>query len=143
MSYRSFCLSQCPLECETVSFTYKKESWPLDENAVSSLYYNRTKDFLESTNSSYSIHSVDSLKRTILDVYLYYEDLSYTEITQIPKMSVTNLISDIGGTFGLFLGLSLLSLVEIAHIIVALVKVFLSLVRVENNGVNPYTLKSL
>lgn len=143
MSYRSFCLSQCPLECETVSFTYKKESWPLDENAVSSLYYNRTKDFLESTNSSYSIHSVGSLKRTILDVYFYYEDLSYTEITQIPKMSVTNLISDIGGTFGLFLGLSLLSLVEIAHIIVALVKVFLSLVRVENNGVNPYTLKSL
>lgn len=40
-------------------------------------------------------------------------DLSLLEITQIPKTSMIDLISNIGGTLGLFVGMTFLSFVEI------------------------------
>ena len=50
--------------------------------------------------------SYRSLKNTILEVTVYYEDLSYTMISQTAKTNLIDLISNCGGLLGLFIGTS-------------------------------------
>ena len=49
-------------------------------------------------------------------ITLYFKELKYTEVSEMPKMTTANVISNIGGTFGLFLGLSLMSFFEILQL---------------------------
>jgi hypothetical protein len=43
--------------------------------------------------------------------------MSFTEITEKPSFPFVDLISNVGGTFGLFLGIILLSFLEVVEII--------------------------
>ena len=67
---------------------------------------------LISLNRNISDVSDDELNSRILNLFIFFEDLKYTEIKQIAKTTQTDLVSKIGGTLGFFLGLSLLSFVE-------------------------------
>ena len=58
-----------------------------------------------------------------LDLYFYFSDLSYLEITQIPKINEYSLIASIGGSLGLFVGIRFLSLVEVVEYIIDLIYV--------------------
>lgn len=53
------------------------------------------------------------------EVYLvvYYRSLKYTFSSQIPKMKLADIISNIGGIFGLFVGASFMSFIEFIQII--------------------------
>jgi len=53
----------------------------------------------------------------IVEFYAYYKSLKYTIIDQKPEVNLTDLISDIGGVIGAFLGISILSFVEIIELI--------------------------
>ena len=50
-------------------------------------------------------------------VNIYYEELSYVSITELPKATSDNLWGNIGGLLGLFLGTSLLTFVEVIDLI--------------------------
>ena len=52
-------------------------------------------------------------------INIYYDLLEYTEIVEVEKTSLIDLFSSIGGTLGLFLGMSFLSIIEIFELIVA------------------------
>ena len=58
----------------------------------------------------------ESMQDTLLMVNVYYDELFYTEIEDEPKLEIETLLSLIGGYMALFLGMSLLSLVEIFEI---------------------------
>ena len=86
--FLSECNPQCPLECESTSFPYS-----------SYVYQSRTQNIFN-INYQFGIH-------------LYFEASRYTVISQIAKTTLPDIVSIVGGTLGLFLGLSLLSFVEI------------------------------
>lgn len=54
----------------------------------------------------------------------FFDVLNNMEITQYPKMDVSELLSNVGGTLGLFLGISLLTFIEIFEftIIIKMIK---------------------
>jgi hypothetical protein len=54
----------------------------------------------------------------VLILTFFYESLSYTVIDQIPKMNMLDLISNIGGNLGLFIGVSFLSFAEIIELFI-------------------------
>ena len=68
------------------------------------------------------------LNKYLFSIRIYYQDLSYNLITQKPKQKLFDLISMIGGTFGLFIGVSFLSLPEI---IILLFEIFFVLINFE------------
>lgn len=82
------CSKFCPLECDSISYDVSINSFK-NENKVK----NET------------------------EIYVYYRDLKYTSITQQPKMKVFDLISNIGGIFGLFISLSFVTLFEINELL--------------------------
>jgi hypothetical protein len=63
----------------------------------------------------------DSLKRNLVQVSVYYGDLGYILYEELENMSLEDLISNIGGTLGLFLGMSFLSFMEILDVILQII----------------------
>ena len=57
---------------------------------------------------------------------MYYDSLSFVSSEDTPSMDIVALLANVGGTLGLFLGISVLSLFEALHV---LVEVFLSFER--------------
>ena len=58
------------------------------------------------------------IKGSVLSLNIYFEQLSYTEISQNAKTELVDLVSNIGGLLGLFIGTSFLSFVEIIEIFI-------------------------
>jgi hypothetical protein len=83
------CYEYCPLECD--SFSY--------DISVSSNSYIKKND-----SNKYKI-------------YVYFDDLKYTLISEQPKFDFIDLVSNIGGSLGLFLGISFISFLELFEII--------------------------
>lgn len=109
--YYQACKSLCPLECNTTTYDITAQS----------IKYVTSQSKLALARSVIPLAEIAGLSDTtlasrILSLYVFYEDLKFTEITQIAKTTPTDLVSKIGGTLGFFLGLSLLSFIEILEL---------------------------
>ena len=107
------CLKMCPLECERVSYQLTLSSSNFPSFSSYLIYKNIT-------NLSYEV-----VRENSLAVNIYYQDLGYTRISETPTMIIQDLLSQIGGTLGLFIGFSLLSLIELLELMLELMFIFL------------------
>ena len=64
--------------------------------------------------------NAEAARRTFVSVDLFYDTLAYTLSTETPSMDVVALLANIGGTMGLFLGVSLLHVCELVEAFVEL-----------------------
>ena len=72
-----------------------------------------------------------SLASNLVSIDVYYEKLAYTLIEEEPKITLEDLIGALGGHLHLFLGMSLMSFLELFEFILL---IFLSMV--QKNQVN-------
>ena len=63
-------------------------------------------------NLSSSILSYSYLQSTLSKINIFYQEMTYTSISESPALLIEDLIAFIGGNLGLFLGMSLLSVIE-------------------------------
>eukprot|EP00105_Crassostrea_gigas_P041363 XP_019925511.1 PREDICTED: degenerin mec-10-like [Crassostrea gigas] len=61
------------------------------------------------------------LEENFLKAVIYYEDLNFEKISEEPLYDGYQLISDVGGALGLFMGASILSFVEVLQFIIELI----------------------
>jgi hypothetical protein len=73
-------------------------------------------------------------------VNIYYEDLRYSTTTETPQILWTDLISNLGGTVGLYIGFSFLTLGEIFEIIFNISFIFITYIvnKRQKLQVNPF-----
>jgi len=90
------CSQYCPLECDSIFYYVESSSLAIEPNNL-----NTTK------------------------VKVNYRSLKYTLITEIEKYPLQDLISNVGGILGLFIGVSFVSLVEIIELFTEMI--FLSI----------------
>ena len=105
IALNNFWPNYCPLECESINFSL--QSSIVDYPSIG----NVTENEFKSRFTRY-----EKLRRDFFAIRVYYEDLKYTFISQQPKTQVADLISSIGGLFGLFVGVSFLSFFEFIEI---------------------------
>ncbi len=112
---------QCPLECETNNFplSLSFSDYP-NKNYAMFLYEN---SFLKSAFGNKPF-DFNELKKNVLSFSVFFDQLKYTNITQIPKYYPLDLIASIGGFLGLLLGTSLLTFVEIIESILTIILIF-------------------
>ena len=72
----------------------------------------------------FEFKTYENVSKNFYSIYVYYEDLKYTLITQKPLCEIFDLVSNIGGLFGLFLGMGLLSFIEIFEILLEALLIF-------------------
>jgi hypothetical protein len=90
------CSEYCPLECDSFDYDISINS--------------RASGSLSADNTT--------------GIYVFYEDLKYTLISQQPKMQFIDLISNIGGSLGLFVGISFISFLELFEILVEIIFIY-------------------
>ena len=112
------CLAKCPLECTrnqlTTLLSYYKFPTVLQAKEFSA-------NIMNETNSSNDFQKIEN---NLVRVSFYYDTFSYTQVEEKAAMSFENLIGALGGHLGLFLGMSLLSFVELIDI--AIIRIQLS-----------------
>lgn len=62
----------------------------------------------------------EDIKNNVIHLYVYYKSLDYTEVEQVPAYKYDALMADLGGLLGLFLGASLVTLLEIFEFAIVL-----------------------
>jgi hypothetical protein len=103
------CSPYCPLECSYITYEFKTVafSFAFDDLMIEATNPKITKFFPSGYNITYQ-----DLVNSIARVSILYEDFNYSIISQTPQMGIIDLISNMGGLLGLFIGefLSLLFL---------------------------------
>ncbi|XP_056009450.1 acid-sensing ion channel 1B-like [Ostrea edulis] len=61
-------------------------------------------------------------KDNFIELKIYYDSLIETAVTEVPEFNIFEMLSDIGGLMGIFLGASLLSLVELLEFFILLLR---------------------
>jgi hypothetical protein len=116
-------LDMCPLECN--SMTYEISASQSDYPSYNEYLSLLNNSALISKFPNGNLTSINELKQSLYQIYIYFENLEYTKISEQPQNTIWNLISNIGGLFGLFLGLSVLSFIDFFQIILQLLFIIL------------------
>ena len=76
--------------------------------------------YLKTTEAKYGIDlsNLDSFKRYYYSINVFYPRLKYTLITESAQLTVISLLSNLGGSLGIFLGFSVFSLLEVFEVLV-------------------------
>ena len=117
--------SECPVECDSESFYLSSSTsvYPTP-NRFTSLISKDVKPINMFKQNNYSNDVMyTEFRRSTIALNIFYDDLKYTEITEEIKTSLADLVSSLGGTLGLFLGMSFLSLVEFIEMFLEIIYV--------------------
>ena len=105
-----FCLN----ECDHVFFskTFTTATYPTPWYANLLLQRNSLNDIMRYNNLNTSILSYSYLQSTLSKINVFYQEMTHTSISESPALLIEDLIAFICGNLGLFLGMSLLSIIE-------------------------------
>lgn len=122
MTYNnSICTELCPFEC-------KKTQYDLQISYAGFPSYNYYYDSINNNKSYWEDFfgktDFEAFKYSLVPVSVYFDELTTTTIEESPALSIVDLVAYIGGTLGLFVGVSLLTFTEI---MVLLVDLFLAI----------------
>ena len=128
MAYGSFfsqdvnalCSAECPLECDSVEYSISTSFAEYPSSAYAEVL-KKNKIVQRFFNYDQSAITYDALKRRIASFNVYYDELSYIRYIELEKTNLVELISSIGGTLGLFLGMSFLSFIEFIDLIIRVI----------------------
>jgi hypothetical protein len=97
------CYPWCPLECDLNNFLTIISTSPYPPNDY---YLNdiRNDSKVKTKFSNISLISDRKLKENVLKLSIYYETLSYILISETITMTIVDLLANLGGVLGLFLG---------------------------------------
>jgi len=102
------CSHLCPLECESTQYRISESKFYINDFSCAKEYGSKfILDLQKKLNIT--INSTEKYNKNFLDLQVTFDSLKYTKISQTPKTSLSALISNLGGSTGLFLDLSFMS----------------------------------
>ncbi len=104
------CLKYCPLQCDSERYFYTISS----SNTISKL-----------------INSSSLGNDNFTTFWIFYNNLNVQFITQKPKIQLFDLISNIGGIFGLFIGFGFVSLFEFGELLLEIILILLEKFKID------------
>ena len=120
MSIVEYCIPRCPLECR--KSTYRKTIFTYTYPIRYFQEYNKQFENLSDFRNNQLLDNITHFTfDTLVEFSLEYDGSSFYEYTEEPKMSGEDLLSTLGGHLHLFLGMSLLSFIEIGELLVWIV----------------------
>ena len=96
------CNDLCPLECESTHYKITGSMLSLTEYSEYSLPWIPVVE----KKLNITVNSTEEFNKNFLEIFVYFDSLQYTKISQPPKTTLSALVSNFGGSTGLFLDLS-------------------------------------
>mgnify|MGYP001810049906 CR=1 FL=1 len=125
-SYEAQCdANQCPLECESapsydVHFSFDIYPNPSMEYAWLKEHWVIRKHFTEEELT------YENVRQSVAHVRFSFADIEYTVVEEVASKTLVELLADMGGTLGLFVGASLLTFVEFVELALEMLFIFRS-----------------
>lgn len=114
------CFDQCPSECNIVNYNLK-----ISQTSFPSPFYADLLIQNDKANGNLrNFKNIEEIKSSVLALNVFYEDISYYFINEVPNKSTEQFVSEIGGIVGLYLGLSLLSFIEIVEVFIKILGIY-------------------
>jgi hypothetical protein len=126
------CIPQCPLECNSTEYDFSVTSQTLAGLKYMSLI--QQSQILSSDFNMTPISELTSSNKFV-QLSIYYDSLSYTSSVDTPTMGIVSLLGSVGGTLGLFLGVSVLSACELMHVVFASCMFVIDRVKISRNTI--------
>ena len=104
------CVTGCPVSCNFIEYSTKVSSVTYPNEYYKSLLMTTSR--VKASNISSS-----DLDKSFLKVNIFYESMSYTQTTENAALTFMTFLSNVGGIFGLFIGVSILSCIELIELI--------------------------
>jgi len=111
------CSSECPLECNSVTYHYSLSSLSFPSQSFYNKFYSDPIYINVTMKYGINISTLESFQKYYLMLNVFYPYLEYTQITETAKFTWIDLLSQIGGSLGMFLGFSIFHLIEIVEIL--------------------------
>jgi hypothetical protein len=108
------CLTHCPLECNSTEFKLSTTS----QAYTGKMFEYIVKGTPEFASDFKSAITTETASNKFVQLNLYYDSLTFTTSSDTPSMDIVAFLGNVGGTLGLFLGVSVLSVCEFVHVIV-------------------------
>ena len=110
------CFGLCPLECssQVLSTIPSYASYPTPASVAAML--RKIKNFSQIYfGDDQADLSYEKLKDSVLALNVYYDSIMYTQVDDSPAQDIGSVLSNIGGLLGLFIGISVLSFLEVVE----------------------------
>ncbi|XP_070576333.1 degenerin mec-10-like [Ptychodera flava] len=112
----------CEKTCTDTNYELRiaQSMWP------SKVYLKHLLRSLHSTNAkTRDINDLQAASLNLSNVDIHYDELTYQEIREEPAYPIESLFSDIGGSLGLYIGLSIITVFEFFEFVVEALRVCL------------------
>lgn len=121
-SYNKNCFYECPQECDSVEYALSSSH----SDFPSPFYANILIKKFNKSSSQFrrNFTRYENIKKSVAKINIYFSDISYTTISEVPSKLIEQLIGDLGGILGICVGASLLSFIELIEIILELIFVY-------------------
>ena len=115
----TFCYAQCPLECNEIQISLSTSYSNYPSLWYGTLMMNNSAfvNMVQQTAPANTTIDYSFIQQNTLLLNVFYNTMGYTYIEESPAMTIDALIAAFGGNVGLFLGVTILSLVEFVEII--------------------------
>jgi len=110
-----FGCAQCPLECNSSEFSLSLTSQTISGIGFAN-FIHQTPAFLSDFNAT--LVNVETASNKFVQLFAYYDTLTYFKSVDTPSMDIVGFLGSVGGTLGLFLGISVFSICELIHVLV-------------------------
>ena len=112
--FQELCQNECPLECYKTLYSYASSFTMYPSKPYANRLIKDPNIISRFSNQTELTHQ--RLRDNILALYVYFDSFEVMNIQESAQTDVPTLIAGIGGTLGLFLGISVLSLFEFVEI---------------------------
>ncbi|KAL9988145.1 hypothetical protein ACROYT_G002553 [Oculina patagonica] len=116
------CSAKCPQPCTQDSFrtSVSSSAWSLNYEKQLQAMMLRVGDGGDFDKMG---KDKDSLRQNFLRLKIYFEELNMEKITYSEYYALENLMSDIGGQLGLWIGVSVITVAEVFQLLLDIIKV--------------------
>ncbi|EGT45420.1 hypothetical protein CAEBREN_29214 [Caenorhabditis brenneri] len=94
--------TECHMECQSTSYT--------SYNSYGDGFNRGSLDWLRKISNKSETH----IKNNVAVINIFFLEMFYTSYSQVQATSLTEILSDIGGNMGMFLGMSVITITELS-----------------------------
>lgn len=113
---------KCENPCKEITYikTVSQRQWPTRAYTSVPLEWVCSRDPENCLKLEEDLKENRDINFNFMKLNIYYEDLNFEDLTEVPQIEIQQFLSDVGGAIGLWIGLSILSLCELFHLVVEL-----------------------
>jgi hypothetical protein len=135
ISFESYCI-HCTQQCSVTNFNIHQSMW----KTPASWLINDIRKFVENTDIplpiDWSTQWRSHIESSYLSIELIHESSTVENYTQTATLTTVDVLSNVGGQTGLWIGVSFLSLMELAEMIYRLIRYQFQLMRQRSKRTN-------